>query len=85
MSAYFVIYRDVLLAWKRDRIVGADFEDFDDAYGMDSSGCVGAVEKRVARRELGVEASGGVAVVGFILFIRMRIVFLVLKPGRGWT
>ena len=29
-----MIYPDVLLAWKRDRNVGADFEDFDDVYGM---------------------------------------------------
>ena len=34
MPAYFVIYRDVLLAWKHDRNIGADFEDFDDVYGM---------------------------------------------------
>ena len=26
--------RDVLLAWKSDRNVGADLEDFDDVYAM---------------------------------------------------
>ena len=39
---------------------------------------MGVVEKRVAGRDLDVEASGGMVVIGFFLFIWMRVLYMVL-------